>query len=648
MFISRVSLGRALLASATSVALTSPLLAQDGTTLLPETVVSASREPLPGARVGSAVTVFTRQDLETRQSQGVVEILREVPGVAVGRTGSFSGVGDVRIRGAEARHTLVLIDGIEVNDPSLGSSFDFSQLTAFDIERIEVLRGPQSSIWGSDAVGGVVNIVTRTPVRGFAADAFVEGGSFNTGAGGAAVRFGSDWFRGSFAATRFTTDGISSADRRLGNLESDAMRIGTVQAKAQLTPFPFLEANFAGRLTHSLGALDAFAFIPAIGFFGGADDKSRYDYDQRYGRADVKLKLFEGHWVTRAGIMYGQTRNDFIDDPGQLMNVNRAFKQKYDVESAISHAWPAFAEHRLTLLFEHERQSLISQGFDPFFPTFLSGAFTSRSYVGEYAGAFWERLFITGSFRFDDNSRFQDASTHRLTAAYLHRETATRLHASWGTGVKNPSLFELFGLFGSFVGNPDLRPERSRGWDVGVEQKFWGGRATIDLTYFNLRITDLIQSTLLTAFNLPGVTRTQGIEVTARVRVRDDLLFGGSYTWTDAEDAAGLSLVRRPRHAGSLFGTLDVLDGRGRIHVNARFNGPQQDLAFDAFFGTQRVRLDSFLLLDVAASYKLNQHVELYARIENLLDEKYQQVFTFGSPGIAAYAGLRAKLAWAP
>ncbi len=568
-----------------------------------------------------------------------------MPGLAVGRSGSFGGVTDVRIRGAEAKHTLVLIDGIEVNDPSLNSTFDFSQLSGHNIERIEVLRGPQSSIYGSDAVGGVVNIVTRRARDGFGADGFAEGGSFSTFAGGAGLRYGNQWFRGSFAFDRFQTEGVSHADKRLGNGERDALRRNTFSGKLEFMPAPFLDIALVGRLAQSLGALDGFNFIPAINYFGAVDDKSRYVYDQRHGKADIRLKLFENRWVNRFGVSHGQTDNDFINDAGQLANKNRSRRTKYEFESTgkFETAELAKADHRLTFLYENERQDILSQGFDPFFPTFTKNGFTSHSYVGEYAVGVLERVFVTGSLRFDDNDFFKDATTYRVTFAYRHTETDTRLHASVGTGVKNPSLFELFGFFGSFVGNPNLKPERLTGWDAGVEQKFLGGRATLDVTYFSNRITDLIQSTLLTAFNLPGTSRARGVEFAARWRILADLLVGGSYTWSNSEDASGQELVRRAKHIGSVFATYTFDEKRGQLHVNARLNGAQRDFAFDPFFNVERKRLAGYALVNATASYRVHDNVEIYARVENLLDRRYQQVFTFASPRFGAFAGVRVR-----
>jgi vitamin B12 transporter len=621
------------------------------TTLLPETVVSASREPIAGARVGSAVSVVTRDDLEIRQAPTAVDVLREIPGIAVSRTGSFGGQVDVRIRGAESNHTLVLIDGIKVNDPSLGQFFDFSQLLAGDIERIEVLRGPQSSIYGSEAIGGVINIVTRRAGRGLSANAFAEAGSFRTFSTGVGLRYGNDWFKGTFSHTWLKTAGISSADARNGNAEADGFRANTLHGTATLTPVPFFELRFAGRYVHSRGGLDAFQdgfTIPCLasGVCIAVDDRSFYKAEHLFGKTDALIKLFEGRLVNRTGVAFGRIRNDSFGDAFAGLFENRSTRRKIDNETTLRFETPALlaAEHRLTFLFEHERQTVSSvSAFGQF-----SRAIAARSYVGEYSGAFLDRVFVTGSVRFDDNDFFKDALTYRATVAYRHRETGTRLHASIGTGVKNPDLFQLFGQFPGFTPNPALRPEQAFGWDVGVEQSLLGGRLVVDVTYFNNRITDLINATLTTATNVDGTTRLSGIEVAVKWRASDEIEIGGAYTWTEAQQANTHQPVRRAKHIGSVFATWTSPDKRGTLHVNARFNGGQRDLIFLDNFTSRQTDLDGFVLVNVTGSFKITPNVEIYGRLENILNQKYQEVFSFGAPGFGAYAGLRVKLDWNP
>lgn len=642
-------LRRFLLAGAGLAALAGPGFAQSS--LLPDTVVSASREPLPASRVGSAVTVITRSDIEARQALTAADLLRDVPGVTLGRSGSFGGQTDVRIRGAESNHTLVLIDGIKVNDPSLSQTFDFSQITANEIERIEVLRGPQSSIYGSEAVGGVINIVTRSGRRGFNFDAFTEAGSFRTLAGGFNVRYGDDLIKAALGYTTFQTHGISTADRRSGNPESDPFRLDTWHGKVSVTPADFIEFRLAGRSSKSLGHIDTFQdgfLFPCMAnnLCLATDDRSFYKFVQYFGRGDVILKFFEGNLTNRTGLSYSMTQNDSLAASYNSVFTNKSRRRKVDNETTLKFSTPevARADHRFTFLFEHERTSVLSASDFGFFER----AITSKSYVGEYALGLWDRLFLTGAIRFDDNDFFTDRTTYRVTGAYLFKEYGARLHASAGTGVKNPDLYQLFGSSPGFTPNPSLRPQRSFGWDVGVEKTFADQRVTLDVTYFQNRIQDRIVATQQTVFNVTGTSEIQGIEFAAKWRPLAGLELGGSYTWTDARDATGQSPVRRPRHVGSLFATYSFLDDKAKVHVNARFIGPQRDTVFffDAMTfasSTAATDLKGYVLLNVAASYKLHENVEIYGRIENALNQKYQEVFSFGTPGIGAFAGLRVR-----
>lgn len=644
---SRVPLSREALALGASLfVLTAPAAAQQTTTLLPETVVSATREPIPGIRVGSAVSVITRQEIEARNAVTAADLLREVPGVSVGRTGSFGGLVDVRIRGAESNHTLVLIDGIKVNDPSLGQNFDFSQILAGDIERIEVLRGPQSSIYGSEAIGGVINIITRSGRKGIEGNGFFEGGSFHTLAGGTGLRFGTNIVQSAFNWNHLQTRGISTADRRNGNGESDPFRLNVFSGKLTVTPADFVDFSFAGRSSRSRGHLDDFPCL-ANGTCVAADDRSYYVFEQLFGRADATLKLFDGRLTNRTGVAYGWTQNDGIS-PTFGVSVNKSRRRKIDNQTSFRFGTPdiAQADHRLTFLFEHERQSIVSNSA---FSSFEQ-AISSKSYVGEYALGLWDSVFLTGSVRYDDNNFFKDRITYRVTGAYVLRDYGMRLHASTGTGVKNPDLFQLFGRTSTFTPNPNLKPEIATGWDVGIEKSFFDRKAVVDVTYFRTRLTDSIVATQATAFNDIGTTRVQGIEVAAKLRPLPGLELGGAYTYTDAQNPLGTEPVRRARHIGSVFATYRFLEGRATLHVDARFNGRQRDTAFfldpNTFvFSSAPVNLSGFVLVNFAASYKVHENFEIYGRIDNLLNTKYQEVFSFGTPGLGAFAGVRVRFA---
>lgn len=617
-----------------------PAAAEEAVKRLPDIVVSASRVPVTAQEVGSAVTVITGEDIERKQVRVVSDVLREVPGVAVSRSGTGGSFTQVRIRGAEGNQTLVIVDGVEVNDPSGGSEFDFGNLLASDIERIEVLRGPQSALYGSDAIGGVINIITkkgRGPVTG---NLSVEGGSFRTGQASASVRGGGDWYHFSLGGTGFTTDGVPVAPESEGNDEADGNRNQTYNAKLGVSPLENLEIELFGRFVKSTTETDP---QPAVaGIIRTVDGDEETETIQRTGRAQVKYSLFDGAWEHILGAGINQDETDSFTNDMLTFEADGA-KARYDYQTNIFFETPTVAEatHSLTFLAEREDESQVTRS--AFGGSDLD--ITSYGYVGEYRVGLWDRLFLSGSVRYDDNDIFENATTFRTTAAYLHEETGTRLHGSIGTGVKNPTLFELFGFGPNFVPNPDLQPEESRGWDIGAEQSFLKDRLIFDVTYFNNRITDLIQGAGNTAVNLDGTSKIQGLEVTAKARIAEGLTFAGQYTYTEGQDANGLELVRRAKHLASANLAYEFLDGRAKLDVGVDYNGEQQDIQFSNFFAARtNVTLDDFVLVNVAASYELIEGVELYGRVENLLDEDYQEVLGFNNPGIGAFVGIRATI----
>ncbi len=617
-----------------------PAVAEETIEQVPEVVVSASRVPLPAKEVGSAVTIITAEDIERKQVRVVSDVLREVPGVAVSRSGTIGNFTQVRIRGAEGNQTLVIIDGVEVNDPSGGSEFDLGNLLAADIERIEVLRGPQSALYGSDAIGGVINIITKRGQGPTTASLSLEGGSFRTGQASASVRGGGDRYHFSLSGTGFTTDGVSVAPESEGNSEADGHRNQTYNAKLGVTPLENLEIELFGRYVKSTVETDPQPAVAGIVRTVDGDDET--EITQRTGRAQVRYSLFDGAWEHILGAGINQEKADSFTNNALTFEADGE-KTRFDYQTNVFFETPSVAEamHSLTFLAEREDESQVTRS--AFGGSDLD--ITNYGYAGEYRVGLWDRLFLSGSARRDDNDIFEDATTFRTTVAYLHNETGTRLHSSFGTGVKNPTLFELFGFGPNFVPNPDLKPEESIGWDIGVEQGFLDDRVSVDVTYFNNRITDLIQGAGNTAINLDGTSKIQGLEVTAEARLAEGLTFTGQFTYIDGQDADGIELVRRPKHLASANLAYEFLDGRAKLDLGIDYNGKQKDIQFSNFFATRTtVALDDFVLVNLAASYELIEGVDLYGRIENLLDENYQEVLGFSSPGIGAFIGIRTTI----
>lgn len=604
--------------------------------MLPEVVVTASRIPVPSAAVGSAATVIDGDDVDARQDRTVGEALREVPGVAVSRSGGDGAYTQVRIRGAEANQTLVLIDGIEVGDPANGSEFDFGDLLAGGIERVEVLRGPQSALWGSDAIGGVVNVVTRRGRGAPEISVEAEAGSFGTARGAASFRAGGDRYHAAVHAAGLHTDGVSAASEKRGNGERDGHSNRTVHVKAGLSPTPNASLDLVGRWTDSEVETDG--FVPGV---GPVDADARTNAVRRYHRGSVTLSTLDGRWTHEAGAGLTDSRRKYFQD-GAATGVFEGEKRKFDYQTNLRFG-AGGAEHALTLAAEREEESVVSASIPASAFLDVDRDVSHTGYAAEYRLDLLDSIHLSVAGRRDDATLFDDADTYRVTVAYEHRPWGTRLHASRGEGVKNPTIFELFGFAPGFRGNPDLSPETAAGWDAGIEQALPGGEAILDVTYFETDVENLIQGSGETAVNLPGASRTHGVEFAGTWRASADLTLSGAYTWSAGRDAAGKELVRRPRHVASLNAdyTFDVRDRPGRVNVGVDFHGERTDTDFQSF-PAATVRLGSFTLLKVVAGWRIRPGVEVYARGENLLDSEYEEVLGYGAPGRAIHGGVRA------
>lgn len=605
----------------------------------PETVVTATRLPTPVDRVGNAITVITAEQIRERQATSVADVLRMVPGLAVSRSGA--GVGtrtQVRIRGAEANQTLVLIDGVEVNDPSGGSEFDFGHLLASGIERIEVLRGPQSALYGSDAVGGIINIITRRGDGEPAGYVSFEGGSFRTGRADAGVSGSFERVSYSLYATGYDTDGISIASRKRGFDESDGYMQRLVGGRLGMKPVEPLQIDLVGRWSQSRVDLDAFSGSTSPNIAVDSNDDMKVW--QRFGRAQATLDTFGGMWQHIAGAGTAETRSDFRTDKIDS-SLSDGRKRKFDYQSNLLYSSEAVAPAEHSTVFGIERE--IERGISRSVFADLDRELTTDSAFAQQGITLWDALTLTAAGRRDWNELFEDETTWRFSGAYLFGGAGTKLKASYGNAVKAPTLFELFGFTPTFQGNPDLVPERSRGWDAGIEQPLLGGRASVELTYFDNRIDNLIAGFGSTARNLPGEARSHGVEISGRYMPTDALDLVASYTYTDTRDADGNELVRQPKHVASFTGTVRFLENRASATLGIDYNGDTRDLVFFPFpQPTRHFVLDEYTLVRLAGAYRLTDWLQVFGRIENALNEQYEEVFSYATPGRAGYVGVRA------
>lgn len=600
-------------------------------------VVTASRSG-SGTEVRilpASVTVLSAEQMEQRQTRLVSDILRDVPGVAVNR--SIGGLTDVRIRGSEANHVLVLIDGIEASDPYQGQ-YDFGTLIADDGARVEVLRGQQSSLYGSDAIGGVIQYITPTGAENQGLSARVEGGSFRTAAG--AARFGgvSGDIDYALSGTLYRTDGTPT-DRE-GTRDIGYTGIGA-SAKVNWTPSDVFKLTGVGRYSYTDALSNDSAFSgPRFGFIVDTPG-SHFKNKAYYGLVRAALSLADGRWNTFLTGQVADTTRTAYGDFGVSFG-DKGQRYKGSLESSFAFGTDAFRS-KITGAVDYERE-----GFRNIAAGSIRQTTENWGFVGQYEGTITDSLVIGGSIRHDQNDRFADVTTYRVQAGY-RLPFGLRARGAYGTGVKNPGYFELFFSNGRYIGNPNLKPEKSKGWEAGLDQEFAGGKATIGATYFDSKLQDEIFTTfpgptfVATPANRTTRSRQRGVEVFASARPVEQLRFDLAYTYLNARENGTVEL-RRPKHIGSFNTTVFSMDKRFSSTLSVRYNGRQDDNAFiDPSFVPVRVSLQEYVLVNLNGEYRLSDRFSVFGRVENLFNERYEEVFSFATPGRGAYGGVKAR-----
>lgn len=598
-------------------------LAQAEEARILDTVEVNGLRPVELDRATSSVSVLTDEDLAIRLSPNPADQLRAVPGVAISRSGSLGGLTQIRMRGAEANHTLVLFEGINVSDPVNGET-DFGLLTALPVGRIEVLRGAASSIHGSDAIGGVVSM---SAAQGAGFNAFAEAGSFGTARG--SLGWAGDQLGA--AITGFTTDGVDASGTGGGKDGSEAFS-GLLSGKFDLAPGWSLSLLGLARKTES-------RFDSDTDFDGLLNDVDRStEAEQRLLGGALSGSIGAIDHVLRAN--YNEVERD---------NFANGAKTDDATGKRTKIGWsPGYSvgNHTLTGLVEFQRESYDRRDVQYAGATNASEAFESLAFAGEYrlaAGAF----DFAASARHDDNkSRFKDAATWRLGAGYALAGTGGRVRASVGTGVKNPTFVEMFGFFpGSFVGNPDLKPEESTSWEIGWEQTV--GVFSYSATYFDANLKNEIYTAFnpdftSTALNRAGKSKRSGVELEGRWQASAALTLSGQATFFTSEDETGADEIRVPDMTASLAADWLVSPNGFRLGAALDHVGEQGDFDFGPF-PSRRVSLDAYTLVSLTAEYPLTERIAVTLRGQNVFDEKTTDVYGYNAPGAGVFVGLKLK-----
>lgn len=637
-----------------------------------EIVVSASRsgDGVPASLLGSSVTVIDSQALEERQTRIVSDVLRDVPGVAVSRSGGIGGQTQVRIRGSESNHVLVFIDGIKASDPYAGE-YDFGNLIADEGARVEVLRGQQSALYGSDAIGGVISYTTLSGRDAPGVSVRVEGGSFGTiAAATRAAGVAGDQFDYSVSSSYLTTDGFATA--RGGTRDLGSQSFGS-SFKLNWTPSPIVKVTAVGRYSRTEADLNDQEITAASPIVRGYQTVavidtpgSRYENDAYYGFVRAELNLFDNAWTNAVSGQITDANRDGYNLAGYAYG-DRGRRYRGTFESVVRFGSDR-VRNRFTVAADFEREE--ARNIDP--TGFAFGGINrsdTTGIVAQYELVVDEALAIGASARIDEYSRFDGAATYRATASYL-LPGGTRFHAAYGTGIKAPTLTELFGFAdGLYIGNSELQPERSEGWEAGVEQQLLEGAAKIGATYFDNRFRDQIETAfvqvdgafLSTSRNSDFRADQKGVEAYANIRL-GDVRVDAAYTYLHAPQTilalAGslpadggfqaavpieTQAARRPEHSGSLNVTWAPEALPLNVTATIRYNGRMRDYAFNADFQRLLVDLDDFVLVNLNGSFDISERLQVFGRVENLLDQRYEEVFTFATQGRAAFGGIRAR-----
>lgn len=608
---------------------------------LDDVLVTATKYPTDVQNISSSFTIISKQQIQMINAPSVLQLLRDVEGISIAQQGGIGKLNSLFMRGANANHTLVLIDGVEVNDPSSpGNAFDLSHLQTENVDRIEIVRGAQSTLYGSDALAGIINIFTQPGSDINKLQLRTEGGSNSYYKGSGHFTGSYDLLDYSINFSRLSTEGISAANEKYGNNEADGYVNNSFSSLLGVQILQNLKLNLNYRFTDASTDLDQ-------GNKLGDDPNYTYDIEENIFHSSLNWDLFDEKWQQKFSgsvlrrISKSKNEPDEIN-PGSSTNFTNATRTKFEWLNNLK-----FIPYNIvTIGFETELEKANTEyksesEFGPFESVFPSQQMRTNSVFAQ------NQLILDGGFsavaglRYDDNEKYGGHSTFKVGVSYFYNKTGTKLKANYGTGFKAPTLFYLFD---PAFGNPNLNPEENKGWDAGFEQYFFGSNFSFGATYFSNEFENLF------GFDENFVTinidkaETKGVE-TFLTYNSDNFYAHLTYTYTDAVDLSGeqeTKLIRRPADKVTLSVSFNPVE-KLNLNSSIRYVGEREDDDFSTFPST-RVQLSDYTIVDFTVNYKLLSNLNLFGRVENLFDTDYEEVLYYGTLGRAFYAGLNYSL----
>lgn len=597
-------------------------------------VVTASRLPASIDEAAASVSIVDEDRLERLGEPAITSYLRLLPSISVATSGPAGSFTQVRIRGAEANHSLLFIDGIRANDPAAGNEPRFELLNADIASRIELVRGPQSALWGSEAIGGVI-AVSGDPGATTGTSGAVEGGLFGFRRASGSVSYGGEALGLALAAGHQSGDGIDSFD---GDGQRDGFTSNVLRGLARWVPVDKLALTASG--FRMAGRSDFDGTDPIT--FLRADTLDRTRNRLVAGRVGLVYGATTDAWQAKLSGSLLKSRNRNLLDGNEI---NESEGRRSTIGGEVDHLFSmGSVDHALIIAgtVENERFATADVAF---------GGFTNQSrdrrhwsLTGEWRASVADWLIADLAVRRDVYNRFRDATTVR-GSLLLKASKSVSVAISYGEGIAQPTFFDLYGFFpGSFVGNPSLKTETSRGFEGTI--RYSNGSLAASLTAYRQRLRDEIAGTfdpgtgLSSVVNAIGASRRQGIEADASWSRGRALRLAATYSYLDAgEPSVGSGHVRearRPKHSGSV--TADGARGKFSYGASIAYVGRRADTDFDLF---QRVSLSPYWLAGARLAYAVRPGVELFGRVANAFDERYQDVVGYRTEGRSAYAGLR-------
>lgn len=610
---------------------------------LERVVVSANRIEQPPSRVGDSVTLIDAEEVRASQKQTVSDLLATKPGITVSRNGGPGGSTQLRIRGAESDQTVVLIDGVKLNDPSsVGGGFNFANLLTGDFMRIEVLRGPQSTLWGSQAIGGVINVVTTVPEGPLAGSYSAEGGARGSATVQARVEAGDERAAWRVAGKYLATDGVSAFNEDRGGQERDSYRNVGANVRGLVRITDAISAEM--RSTFSRGRIE-FDGFPAPTF--ELADTREYGYtDELVAYAGVNAAAFGGRLQNRFGFAYTDTDRENLDPDAVVHTTFDASgrNERWEYQGTLTLTDSVAA----VFGFESERSELDTRSPSEFDPDPAPLAHDTRldSVYTQLSVSPIEAVTLTAGLRYDDHETFGSENTGRAALAWSATPT-TIVRASYGEGFKAPTLFQLFSEFG----NEALAPERADAWDAGIEQHLLNDALLLSATYFGRNTRSMIDFVSCPSTDPRCATRpfgfydnvqktdSEGFELQLAARLGERLHLDANYTHLDATNRGagpnfGRELARRPGQTLNADLTYDWPFGLTTT-VAVTHAGRSFDDAANS------VAVDGYTVVDVRAAFVLRERLELFGRLENAFDEDYETIARYGTVGRSLFVGVR-------